>query len=57
MNLDLTGDSLLSKSDYTTAKRKLLWLALSHMKERSKEDDDAEFTRRLIKKQKEDMQK
>ncbi|CAD8190732.1 unnamed protein product [Paramecium pentaurelia] len=57
MNLDLMGDTILTKNDYTTAKRKLLWLALSHMKERRKEDDDAEFTRRLIKKQREEMQK
>lgn len=55
MNLDLMGDTILTKNDYTTAKRKLLWLALSHMKERRKEDDDAEFTRRLIKKQREEM--
>lgn len=57
MNLDLMGDTILTKNDYITAKRKLLWLALSHMKERRKEDDDAEFTRRLIKKQREEMQK
>lgn len=50
MNLDLMGDTILTKNDYTTAKRKLLWLTLSHMKERRKEDDDAEFTRRLVKK-------
>lgn len=42
------SDTILTKNDYTTSKRKLLWLALSHMRERTKEDDDAEFTRRVI---------
>lgn len=42
------GDTILTKNDYTSSKKKLLWLTLSHMKERTKEDDDKEYTRRLI---------
>lgn len=51
------SDTILTKQDVITAKRKLIWLALNYMRERSKADDDAELLRKVIAKQREEMLK